>query len=64
MSLVDFANNELRVKLSFFQLDVLELLERDPDAWQRKLKPTTFEIKQVMDIYSEWENRNLNALNC
>lgn len=64
MSLAEFAKNELKVRLSYFQRDALEILERDPDAWQRILKPSTHEVRMVLEIFREWKNRYNSQVAC
>jgi hypothetical protein len=61
LNITQFATEELRLKLTCLQLDLLTLLESDPDAWQRKLKPTTSETRLVLDVHKKWKE-HLNRL--
>jgi hypothetical protein len=64
MNLIKFAETELQLNLTYFQYDLLQLLEQDPDAWQRKLKPTTFDVRLVLEVYHQWKERQNSLVAC
>jgi hypothetical protein len=64
MNIIKFAETELKVSISNFQLDLLVLLENDSDAWHPKLKPATHEVKMVLDIYTKWKECQNSPVAC
>lgn len=63
MNIIKFTET-LKVKLTYFQLDMLELLEKDPDAWQPKMEPKTPEMRQLLNVYSQWKEHQNSLVAC
>lgn len=64
MNIIKFVETELNVSLTNFQKDLLTLLQQDPDAWQPKLKPATHEVRQTLELYNKWKERQNSLIAC
>lgn len=64
MTLIEFAKHETNNRLSFSQLDLLELLDREPDVWLPKLPPANHEVRAVLKLFSEWKERQNDLVAC
>lgn len=64
MNIIKYAESELNLTLSNFQKDILEILVSDPDAFQRKLKPATHDVRLALDVYSKWKELQNSLVAC
>ncbi|GAA4880157.1 hypothetical protein GCM10023310_70430 [Paenibacillus vulneris] len=59
MNIVEFAENELKLKLTYFQQDLLQLLQSDPDSWFNSMRFDTLEMRQIRDVFLKWQESML-----
>lgn len=64
MKLIEYAKQVTNNRLSFSQLDLLELLEREPDVWLPKLPPANHEVRAVLKLHSEWKECQNSLVAC
>ena len=63
MDIIQYAENQLNLELTYFQRDALALLEQDPDAHKRIFKPR-HDMRLVLDIFKKWQEYNNNLVAC
>jgi hypothetical protein len=60
LNILEYAENELQVKLNFSQKDLLQILQKDSDYIQYVNKKSHTMII-VLDIFSKWKEKKLLA---
>lgn len=53
MSIIEFAEKEMSLKLTCFQKDLLELISKT-DFSINLIKPKTQDMRLVVDVYKKW----------
>jgi hypothetical protein len=61
LTILEYAEQELQMKLSFLQKDLLQILQNDSD-YVLYVDKKSHTMIAVLDIYYKWKEKNLLAM--